>query len=112
MPELVGSPLSINAVREDLQVSHTTAAAWLQAFERLYAIFRLSPFGAPAIRAVKKEQKYYHLDWSVVPADAPVDRSLRYFKVRFPDCDAWQISAVGTKDYVNADSIRVAPALT
>ena len=71
LPELVGSPLSINAVREDLQVSHKTAAAWLQVLERLYAIFRLSPFGAPAIRAVKKEQKHYHLDCSVVPADAP-----------------------------------------
>ena len=47
LPELVGSPLSINAVREDLQVSHKTVAAWLQAFERLYAIFRLPPFGAP-----------------------------------------------------------------
>ena len=170
LPELVGSPLSINAVREDLQVGHKTVAAWLQAFERLYAIFRLPPFGAPAVRAVKKEQKHYHLDWPVVPseaarfenlvachllkwvhhqqdtqgrdvelryfrdtdgrevdfvvadrrrpvlcveckwADAPIDRSLRYFKARFPDCDAWQISAAGTKDYVNADGIRAAPA--
>ena len=172
LPELVGSPLSINAVREDLQVSHKTAAAWLEVLERLYAIFRLPPFGAPAIRAVKKEQKHYHLDWSVVPADparfenlvachllkwvhhqqdtqgsdvelryfrdtdgrevdfvvldrrrpilcveckwsdAAADKSLRYFKVRFPDCDAWQISATGTRDYVNADGIRIAPALT
>lgn len=121
---------------------------------------------------MKKEQKHYHVDWSVVPAEAarfenlvachllkwvhheqdtqgrdvelryfrdtdgrevdfvlvdrrqpvlcveckwadtPVDKSLRYFKVRFPDCDAWQISATGTRDYVNADGIRVAPALT
>ena len=45
-------------------------------------------------------------------ADTPVDKSLRYFKVRFPDCDAWQISATGTRDYVNANGIRVAPALT
>ena len=172
LPELVASPLSINAVREDLQISHKTAAAWLQVFERLYAIFRLPPFGAPAVRAVKKEQKHYHVDWSVVPAEAarfenlvachllkwvhheqdtqgrdvelryfrdtdgrevdfvvidrqrpvlcveckwadtPVDKSLHYFKVRFPDCDAWQLSATGTKDYVNPDGIRVAPALT
>ena len=70
LPELVGSPLSINALREDLQVSHGTVANWLKIFERLYAIFRLSPFGAPRIRAVKKEQKHYHLDWSVVP-EAP-----------------------------------------
>jgi predicted AAA+ superfamily ATPase len=66
LPELVGSPLSINAVREDLQVSHKTVANWLQILERLYAIFRVSPFGAPRIRAVKKEQKHYHFDWTVV----------------------------------------------
>ncbi len=59
LPELVGSPLSINALREDLQVSHKTVAHWLQILERLYEIARLSPFGAPRIRAVKKEQKHY-----------------------------------------------------
>src|SRR5438477_102103 len=67
LPELVGSPLSINAVREDLQVTHKTVAHWLQILERLYAIFRLSPFGAPRIRAVKKEQKHYHFDWTLIP---------------------------------------------
>ncbi len=67
LPELVGSPLSLNAVREDLQVSHKTVATWLQILERLYAIFRVSPLGTPLIRAVKKAQKHYHLDWSVVP---------------------------------------------
>jgi len=66
LPDLVGSPLSINAVREDLQVSHKTVSSWLTILERLYAIFRVSPFGSPLIRAVKKEQKHYHLDWSVV----------------------------------------------
>jgi predicted AAA+ superfamily ATPase len=69
LPELVGSPLSINALREDLQISHKTVAGWLQVLERLYAIFRLSPFGAPRIRAVKKEQKHYHFDWSLVPSE-------------------------------------------
>ncbi len=171
LPGLVGSPLSINAVREDLQVSHKAVAGWLEAFERLYAVFRLSPFGAPTIRAVKKQQKHYHVDWSVVPEDPPrfenlvashllkwvhhqqdtqgldlelryfrdtdgrevdfvvtdrrqpllcveckwadgrLDKSLRYFKVRFPDCEAWQVSATGTRDYVTPEGIRVAPAL-
>jgi len=71
LPELVGAPLSLNALREDLQVSHKTVASWVDIFERLYAIFRLSPFGAARIRAVKKEQKHYHFDWSLVPEDAP-----------------------------------------
>jgi hypothetical protein len=67
LPQLVGAPLSVNALREDLQVSHKTLSRWLQVLERLYVIFRIPPFGAPAIRAVKKEQKHYHYDWSQVP---------------------------------------------
>ena len=70
LPELVGSPLSLNALREDLQVAHKTVAGWVSVLERLYAVFRLAPFGAPRLRAVKKEQKHYHYDWSLVPGEA------------------------------------------
>jgi uncharacterized protein len=66
LPERVGSPLSLNALREDLQVSQPTAARWVDVLERVYGIFRLPPFGAPRLRAVKKERKHYHCDWSVV----------------------------------------------
>jgi hypothetical protein len=69
LPELVGSPLSINALREDLRVSHKAVASWLDVLERLYAIFRLAPLGAPRIRAVRKEQKHYHLDWTLLADD-------------------------------------------
>lgn len=73
LPELVGSPLSLNALREDLQISHKTVSNWVDILERLYAVFRIPPFGAPKIRAVKKERKHYHFDWSLVP-----DLSLRF----------------------------------
>jgi len=66
LPDLVGSPLSINGLREDLQVAHQTVARWIQILENLYMIFRIYPFGAPKLRAVKKEAKHYHLDWTVV----------------------------------------------
>lgn len=66
LPALVGSPLSINALREELQLSHKTVTHWVEVFTKLYAIFRLMPMGSPAIRAVKKEQKHYHFDWSLV----------------------------------------------
>jgi predicted AAA+ superfamily ATPase len=71
LPELVGSPLSVNALREDLQISHKTAATWIAALERLYAVFRLAPFGSPGVRAVRKEQKHYQFDWSLVPDNPP-----------------------------------------
>jgi uncharacterized protein len=66
LPDLIGSPLSINSLREDLQVSHATLKKWLTILEKLFVFFRLSPFGAPKIRAVKKEQKPYMWDWSLV----------------------------------------------
>lgn len=66
LPELVGSPLSLNALRGDLQVSHQTVSRWIEILERLYVLFRIYPFGGPRIRAVKKEAKHYHFDWTQV----------------------------------------------
>jgi hypothetical protein len=171
LPDLVGSPLSINSLREDLQTSHKTISNWLNIFERLYAIFRLKPFGSPLLRAVKKEQKHYHFDWTFIPDEAikfenlvalhllkwvyylqdtegkeidlcyfrdidgrevdfvitedrkpilfievkwqdrEVSKSLKYLHNKYKDTKALQISAIGTKDYLTKEGIRVLPAL-
>lgn len=66
LPELVGSPLSVNSLREDLQVAHKTLSKWLDIFERMYLIYRLSPFSSNKLRAVKKEQKHYQYNWADV----------------------------------------------
>ena len=66
LPELVSGPLSINSLREDLQVAHETVAHWLTLLENYYAIFRLPCFGSPKIKALKKEQKHYHFDWTLI----------------------------------------------
>ncbi len=170
LPELVGSPLSINALREDLRLSHKTVARWIEILERMYAVFRVAPFGAPRIRAVKKARKHYHLDWSLVPdlparfenlvachllkwvhhqvdtqgrelelryfrdvdgrevdfviledrrpirfveckwADGPPDRGLRYLVERFPEVEAWQVAARGTRSARTPNGIRLSPA--
>lgn len=64
LPERVGSPLSLQNLSEDLQVSHATVGRWIDILDRLYMTFRISPFGSPKIRAVKKEQKLYFWDWT------------------------------------------------
>jgi uncharacterized protein len=66
LPSRVGSPLSIKSLKENLQVAHETVARWLEILERMYYCFRIPPYGAPKIRAVKKEQKLYLWDWSLV----------------------------------------------
>lgn len=170
LADRVGSPLSLNGLREDLKVSHPTVSRWVEILERLYGVFRLAPFGAPRLRAVKKEQKHYHFDWTIVrdlPArfenlvashllkwchyqvdtqgrdielryyrdttgrevdfvltengspigfveckwdDAALSPGLAYLHERFPTVPAWQVSAVGRKDYVTPSGVRVAPA--
>jgi uncharacterized protein len=67
LPELVGSPLSLNALRGELDVAHKTLARWVAILERLYAIVRIPPVSGPRIRAIKKASKHYHLDWTLPP---------------------------------------------
>ena len=66
LPRRVGSPLSVKNLRESLEVAHETAERWVEIFERMYYCFRISPYGATKLRAVKKEKKLYLWDWSTV----------------------------------------------
>lgn len=61
---VAGSVLSINSLREDLEVAFDTVKKWLSVLEKLDAIFRIAPFGPPRLKAVKKEQKLYFWDWT------------------------------------------------
>lgn len=69
LPDRVGSPLSLQSLAEDLQVSQKTVAHWVEILEKVYYCYRIAPFGAPKIRAVKKEKKLYLWDWSVIEDD-------------------------------------------
>ncbi len=66
LPDLAGGTLSINSLAEDIQVSNKTLGKWIDALERLYALFRLPPFGSPETKAVKKLQKVFFYDWNAV----------------------------------------------
>lgn len=71
LPTRVGSPLSLNALREEISVAHDTVRNWLDALERLYFCFRLSPYSHKLSRSLRKEQKLYLWDWSQVPEGGP-----------------------------------------
>jgi uncharacterized protein len=73
LPERVGSLLSLNALREDLEVSHRAVTHWMDVLERLYHVFRLRPFGGPRARSLTKMPKAYLWDWSLV-----ADRAARF----------------------------------
>ena len=66
LPDRIGSLLSINSIREDLDVSHQTASHWLDILESFYYQFRIYPFVGSEIRSIKKEPKLYLWDWSEI----------------------------------------------
>ena len=67
LPSKVGSLLSTNALREDLEVSFRAVARWLDLLESFYYHFRIYPFTSSKIRSLKKEPKLYLWDWSELP---------------------------------------------
>ena len=67
LPSKVGSLLSVNALREDLEVSHRTVSTWLDILEAFYYQFRIYPHQERKVRSLRKEPKLYQVDWSEVP---------------------------------------------
>jgi predicted AAA+ superfamily ATPase len=70
LPARVGSCLSLNAIREDLEVSHRAVTNWMDILEAFYYHFRIYPYLAKKIRSLKKEPKLYLWDWSEVQDEA------------------------------------------
>ena len=70
LPQKVGSLLSINSIREDIEVSHRAATSWLSILELFYYHFRIYPYHDKIIRSIKKEPKVYLVDWSEVPDES------------------------------------------
>jgi len=66
LPGRVGSLLSLNSLREDLEVSHRAVTSWMNILETFYYLFRIRPFAVNHIRSLKKETKLYLWDWSEV----------------------------------------------
>lgn len=70
LPLKVGSLLSINSLREDLEISHRAITSWLAILEQFYYHFRIYPYHKQTIRSIKKGPKLYMFDWSEVENEA------------------------------------------
>jgi predicted AAA+ superfamily ATPase len=70
LPDRAGSRLSINSLREDIEVSHRAVSHWMDVLESFYYCFRVFPFTSKRFRALKKEPKLYLWDWSEISDNA------------------------------------------
>jgi len=66
LPDRAGSLLSLNSLREDLEVSHRAVSNWMNILESFYYCFRIYPYAAKNFRSLKKEAKLYLWDWSEI----------------------------------------------
>jgi hypothetical protein len=64
--ERIGSVLSLNSLREKLEVSFKSVKLWMDILEKFYYHFRIYPYKTKRIKALKKEPKLYLWDWSEV----------------------------------------------
>ncbi len=66
LPDKVGSLLSLNSMREDLEITYKTISLWAQVLENFYFHFRLYPYANNKIKSLRKQPKMYLWDWSQV----------------------------------------------
>ena len=70
LPNKVGSPFSLNNIRQDLEMSHDTAKTWLEVLTRLYFCYAIKPFVSKLARSLEKVPKVYMRDWTSVSEPA------------------------------------------
>ncbi len=66
LPERVGSPLSLNNLKNILGCAHASVKNWLDALQKVYLVFEVAPFATRLKRSVLKELKYYFWDWGLL----------------------------------------------
>ncbi len=66
MPTRITAPLSMANLAGDLEVAHTTVKAWLEQLRRLYLLFPVAPWTKKVSRGLRREKKWYFLDWYYV----------------------------------------------
>lgn len=90
----VGSTLSLNSLRESLDVSYNAVKTWVKWLEQIYYCFRVDPYAKKLARGFKKEGKYFPYDWSELEDDAKKFESFIAMHLK-KSVDYWNDSGEG-----------------
>ena len=70
LPSKIASPLSVNSLKEDLELNYNTIKNYISYLKLTYAIFEISPYGKKINRLIKKEKKMYFYDFAIISDEA------------------------------------------
>ncbi|MGL1933508.1 MAG: ATP-binding protein [Fibrobacterales bacterium] len=65
----VGSPVSFSSIAQDVGVAPNTVKKYIEIFESLYIVFRVTPYSKNIARSILKEPKVYFYDTAMVNGD-------------------------------------------
>jgi predicted AAA+ superfamily ATPase len=65
----VGFPVSYTSIARDIGIAPNTVKKYIQVFEELYIVFRVTPFSGNIARSLLKEPKIYFFDTALVDGD-------------------------------------------
>lgn len=88
LPERVASPLSLNALAEDLGVAFGSVRTWVETLGRLYYLFELRPYAGRLARSLRREAKVYLYDPTEIESPGARFENLVALHLR-KLCDAW-----------------------
>ncbi|MCL2805172.1 MAG: ATP-binding protein [Treponema sp.] len=107
----VGSPVSYSSIAGDIGIAPNTVKKYIQIFEELYIVFRITPYVGNIARSLLKEPKIYFFDTALVNGDDGVKyenlAALALFKEAAAQEDLKGVSAalhyIRTKDGKEVD---------
>ena len=66
LPYKISSPLSLDNLAQDIQVSFNAVKSWIDIFESLFLVFRISPWTKKINRSLSKEKKLYLYNYAII----------------------------------------------
>ena len=102
----VGSPISYLSISEDAHISPNTVKKYIELFEGLYVVFRVTPFSKNIARSLLKEPKVYFYDTGMVVGNEgarfenmmAVNLQKHTYACQDYKGEAWQVQYLRTKD--------------
>lgn len=107
----VGSPVSYQSIAEDAHISPNTVKKYIELFEELYIVFRVTPFSRNIARSLLKEPKVYFYDTGmVVGEEGPRFENMmalnlykHVYALQDYKGESWQLNYLRTKDGEEVD---------
>jgi uncharacterized protein len=94
LPTKVGSPFSINSLRQNLNVSYATIRDWVLVLESLFIHFTIFPYSKKLSRMLVQEPKIYLFDGTAIPERGLQLENLTALHLQ-KACHFWSDSAQG-----------------